>query len=222
MKNNQFSPFIQQISQRIFAEMRKLKTTELGRLTVEAFQSVEKWPICLVLDNVRSMNNVGSMFRTSDAFLVKTMFLCGITACPPHREITKTAIGAEKSVWSWNGNSVFQPEPQVVIREPQTLEMNLLVYNGLCSRSLTKSISIEPLLTPNLLTVNGDGFNQNLKINNLPAGSRMSIKNRWGQEIFSSDNYQNDWSPPSDFTTGFYLLVLPNGEFCNNWLQVVR
>lgn len=95
MKNNQFSPFIQQISLRIFAEMRKLKTTELGRLSVEEFQSVEKWPICLVLDNVRSMNNVGSMFRTSDAFLVKTMFLCGITGCPPHREITKTAIGAE-------------------------------------------------------------------------------------------------------------------------------
>lgn len=107
MKNNQFSPFIQQISQRIFAEMRKLKTTELGRLTVEAFQSVEKWPICLVLDNVRSMNNVGSMFRTSDAFLVKTMFLCGITACPPHREITKTAIGAEKSVhWEYNQSTL--------------------------------------------------------------------------------------------------------------------
>lgn len=103
MKNNQFSPFIQQISLRIFAEMRKLKTTELGRLSVEAFQSIEKWPICLVLDNVRSMNNVGSMFRTSDAFLVKTMFLCGITGCPPHREITKTAIGAEKSVhWEYH------------------------------------------------------------------------------------------------------------------------
>ncbi len=107
MKNNQFSPFIQQISLRIFAEMRKLKTTELGRLSVEEFQSVEKWPICLVLDNVRSMNNVGSMFRTSDAFLVKTMYLCGITGCPPHREITKTAIGAEKSVvWEYHQSTL--------------------------------------------------------------------------------------------------------------------
>lgn len=107
MKNNQFSPFIQQISVRIFAKMRKLKTTELGRLSVEEFQSVEKWPICLVLDNVRSMNNVGSMFRTSDAFLVKTMFLCGITGCPPHREITKTAIGAEKSVhWEYQESTL--------------------------------------------------------------------------------------------------------------------
>jgi len=107
MKNNQFSPFIQQISLRIFAKMRKLKTTELGRLSVEEFQTVEKWPICLVLDNVRSMNNVGSMFRTSDAFLVKTMFLCGITGCPPHREITKTAIGAEKSVqWEYHESTL--------------------------------------------------------------------------------------------------------------------
>jgi 23S rRNA (guanosine2251-2'-O)-methyltransferase len=107
MKNNQFSPFIQQISLRIFAIMRKLKTTELGRMSVTEFKSAEKWPICLVLDNIRSMNNVGSMFRTSDAFLVKTMFLCGITACPPHRDITKTAIGAENSVnWEYHKNTL--------------------------------------------------------------------------------------------------------------------
>jgi 23S rRNA (guanosine2251-2'-O)-methyltransferase len=107
MKNNQFSPFIQQISIRIFAIMRKLKTTELGRMSVTEFKSAEKWPICLVLDNIRSMNNVGSMFRTSDAFLVKSMYLCGITACPPHRDITKTAIGAENSVhWEYHKNTM--------------------------------------------------------------------------------------------------------------------
>ena len=107
MKNNQFSPFIQQISIRIFAIMRKLKTTELGRMSVTEFKSAEKWPICLVLDNIRSMNNVGSLFRTSDAFLVKTMYLCGITACPPHRDITKTAIGAENSVhWEYHKNTM--------------------------------------------------------------------------------------------------------------------
>ena len=107
MKNNQFSPFIQQISIRIFAILRKLKTTELGRMSVTEFKSAEKWPICLVLDNIRSMNNVGSMFRTSDAFLVKTMYLCGITACPPHRDITKTAIGAENSVhWEYHKNTM--------------------------------------------------------------------------------------------------------------------
>jgi tRNA G18 (ribose-2'-O)-methylase SpoU len=107
MKNNQFSPFIQQISIRIFAIMRKLKTTELGRMSVTEFKTAEKWPICLVLDNIRSMNNVGSMFRTSDAFLVKTMYLCGITACPPHRDINKTAIGAENSVhWEYHKNTM--------------------------------------------------------------------------------------------------------------------
>ena len=107
MKNNQFSPFIQQISIRIFAILRKLKTTELGRMSVTEFKTAEKWPICLVLDNIRSMNNVGSMFRTSDAFLVKTMYLCGLTACPPHRDITKTAIGAENSVhWEYHKNTM--------------------------------------------------------------------------------------------------------------------
>ena len=76
-------------------------------MSVTEFKSAEKWPICLVLDNIRSMNNVGSMFRTSDAFLVKTMYLCGITACPPHRDITKTAIGAENSVyWEYHKSTM--------------------------------------------------------------------------------------------------------------------
>lgn len=78
--------------------MRKLRTSDLGRLTLEEFKTATKSPFCVVLDNVRSMNNVGSIFRTSDAFLIDTLYLCGITAQPPHRDITKTAIGAENSV----------------------------------------------------------------------------------------------------------------------------
>lgn len=70
----------------------------LGRLSVDQFKEATKWPFVVVLDNVRSMNNVGSVMRTCDAFLCSQMFLCGITATPPHREITKTAIGAENSV----------------------------------------------------------------------------------------------------------------------------
>lgn len=78
--------------------MRKLKITELNRLTNEEFQEKEKLPLIVVLDNVRSLFNVGSVFRTSDAFLVEEIFLCGITSTPPHTEIHKTALGAENTV----------------------------------------------------------------------------------------------------------------------------
>ncbi|WP_340153579.1 RNA methyltransferase [uncultured Marivirga sp.] len=78
--------------------MRKLANEELNRLEVDEFKKVKKNPIVLVLDNVRSMNNVGSAFRTGDAFLIEKIYLCGITAQPPHREINKTALGATETV----------------------------------------------------------------------------------------------------------------------------
>lgn len=78
--------------------MRKLKTIEMQRLTVEEFQQADKLPLVIVLDDVRSLYNVGSVFRTGDAFRVEAIYLCGITACPPHPEIHKTALGGEDSV----------------------------------------------------------------------------------------------------------------------------
>jgi len=82
--------------------MKKLKLTELGRLTLEAYQETTKVDLVVVLDNIRSAMNVGSIFRTCDAMAVKNLILCGITATPPNREITKTAIGATDSVdWKY-------------------------------------------------------------------------------------------------------------------------
>lgn len=81
--------------------MRKLKISELKRKSVTEFRNAEKSGIVIVLDNVRSLNNIGSIFRTADAFLVDHICLCGITATPPHRDIHKTALGATESVaWS--------------------------------------------------------------------------------------------------------------------------
>ncbi len=81
---------------------RKLKLWELNRLTNEEFKHQEKFPIIVVLDNIRSLNNIGSFFRTSDAFNVQKIYLCGITAQPPNREIQKTALGATESVeWEY-------------------------------------------------------------------------------------------------------------------------
>ena len=82
--------------------MRKLKITELNRLSAEEFKNVEKLPLVVVLDNIRSLHNIGSVFRTSDAFRVANIYLCGITATPPHAEIHKTALGAEDTVdWKY-------------------------------------------------------------------------------------------------------------------------
>lgn len=78
--------------------MKKLVLEELGRVSVEQFKKIEKMPVCIVLDNVRSLHNVGSAFRTADAFKVERIFLTGITGTPPHREIEKTALGATQSV----------------------------------------------------------------------------------------------------------------------------
>lgn len=82
--------------------MRKLRTHELGRISAEEYKQVEKTPIVVVLDNIRSCNNIGSVFRTSDALLIEAIHLCGITATPPNKEIHKTALDAEKSVpWEY-------------------------------------------------------------------------------------------------------------------------
>lgn len=77
---------------------RKLKLQELGRISVSDFKESEKTPIIIVLDNIRSLNNIGSVFRSSDAFRIEKIYLCGITAQPPHRDIHKTALGATESV----------------------------------------------------------------------------------------------------------------------------
>ena len=82
---------------------KKLQNEELHRISPEAFKKASKMPVILLLDNVRSLNNVGSVFRTSDAFRIEKIYLCGITATPPNREIHKTALGAEDSVaWEYS------------------------------------------------------------------------------------------------------------------------
>lgn len=88
-------------------EHRKLKITELNRISAEEFKKADKLPLVVVLDNIRSLHNIGSVFRTSDAFRVECIYLCGITATPPHPEMHKTALGAEFTVdWKYVNNAV--------------------------------------------------------------------------------------------------------------------
>lgn len=89
--------------------MKKLKLEELGRISVDEFKGAEKIPVCILLDNVRSLHNVGSAFRTADAFRIEKIYLTGITGTPPHREIQKTALGATESV-SWE----YHEKPEMI------------------------------------------------------------------------------------------------------------
>ncbi len=101
--------------------MKKLSMEQLNRISVSEFQDEAKFPLVLILDDIRSMNNVGSLFRTADAFAVEHLYLCGITAQPPHKEIHKTALGATESVsWSY--------EKSVVDLVKRLKEEQFLVY----------------------------------------------------------------------------------------------
>jgi len=85
--------------------MKKLKNSELNRIDISTFKSIKKTPLIIILDDIRSLNNIGSIFRTCDAFKIEKIYLCGITATPPNRKITKTAIGATESVdWEYYEN----------------------------------------------------------------------------------------------------------------------
>ena len=120
--------------------MRKLKTNELNRLSVSEFKNTPKNKVVIVLDNVRSLHNVGSIFRTSDAFSVEKIMLCGITGTPPHREIRKTAIGAENSV-NWQ----YYPTTQDAIDE-----LGKDQYKIIAVEQTTNSIPLAKDNLPNL------------------------------------------------------------------------
>lgn len=118
--------------------IQKLSNSELNRIDVDEFKKIEKLPIRIILDNVRSLSNVGSIFRTSDAFLIKEIILCGITATPPHREIQKTALGATETVdWRY-----FETTDEAV---KKLKEDNVLIF---AIEQATGSISLEKFVFP--------------------------------------------------------------------------
>ncbi|MCD4834299.1 MAG: RNA methyltransferase [Bacteroidales bacterium] len=114
--------------------MRKLKNSELNRLSIEEFKKTGKTPLVVVLDNIRSLNNIGSVFRTSDAFLTEKIILCGITAKPPHKDIHKTALGATESVnWEYTESTIdavtkLKNEGYIIVSIEQT-EKAIMLQN---------------------------------------------------------------------------------------------
>ena len=117
--------------------MRKIQNDELARLTVDEFKLAEKRPVIIVLDDIRSLNNIGSVFRTADAFLIEAIYLCGISATPPHRDIHKTALGAEETVdWKYFNNAVeavgLLKQNDFLIYAVEQVENSISLYEFKC------------------------------------------------------------------------------------------
>ena len=119
--------------------MRKLKNSELGRLNVEDFKKTDKIPLIVILDNIRSLNNIGSVFRTSDAFLIEKIYLCGITAQPPHKDIHKTALGATESV-AWE----YVEDTLTLIKKMKNLKIKVLAIEQAENSIMLQDFTIEP------------------------------------------------------------------------------
>ena len=146
--------------------MRKLKITEMGRMNAEEFKASEKMPLIVVLDDVRSMYNVGSVFRTADAFRVEAIYLCGITAQPPHPEIHKTALGAEDTV-------AWQYFPTALDAVHALKQQGYTVYSIEQCEGSTPLQTLQTLPSPSLQ--GGSGISSNEDTNeqsnySLPAG----------------------------------------------------
>lgn len=118
--------------------MRKLKNNELNRISVAEFKTTPKTPLIVVLDNIRSLNNIGSVFRTSDAFLIEKIYLCGITATPPNKDIHKTALGATESV-AWE----YVEDTLSLIKKLKEAKVNVLAIEQ--AENSTKLDTFQPI-----------------------------------------------------------------------------
>ena len=119
--------------------MRKLANEELHRLSVAAYKDSEKIPVIVILDNIRSLNNIGSVFRTADAFAIEKIYLCGITACPPHKDIHKTALGATESV-AWE----YAPDICALLAELQEQQVKTIAIEQVEGATLLDCFVAEP------------------------------------------------------------------------------
>ncbi|PCI09117.1 MAG: RNA methyltransferase [Flavobacteriaceae bacterium] len=119
--------------------MRKLKNSELDRLDVEGFKNTSKIPLIVILDNIRSLNNIGSVFRTSDAFVIEKIYLCGITAKPPHKEIHKTALGATDSI-AWE----YVEDTLELIKRLKDLNIKVASIEQADNATMLQDFNVEP------------------------------------------------------------------------------
>lgn len=119
--------------------MQKLTNPQLQRLDVEAYKKSEKTPIIVILDDIRSLNNIGSVFRTCDAFRIEKIYLCGITACPPHKDIHKTALGATESV-DWQ----YHPSAKDIVLSLQKDDIQVIAVEQVHQSTMLNNFTPQP------------------------------------------------------------------------------
>lgn len=142
----------------------------------------------------------------------------------PGLQVVNNSQGGINFLWDFgDGKQVRTFETTHLYPDTGTYHIRLIAENSRCYDTVVKTISIKPFLAPNLITANTDGKNEALTFNNWEPGWKLEIYNRWGRRIFFTDNYQNNWIPPSERSgTYFYAVTFPNGKACKAWLQVVR
>lgn len=141
---------------------------------------------------------------------------------PPELILKNNSVGANAYRWSWDGNFSEEKEPRIVPDKTKTLNIRLDAIRGACVKSYSEDIEVEALSAPNLITLNGDGKNDNFRIENLPLKTSLQIRNRWGELLYSNPDYQGDWYPEGGDDTVFYVLKLANGTRCHGWIYISR
>ena len=179
--------------------MRKLRTIEMKRLSLTEFKEAEKLPLIVVLDDVRSLYNVGSVFRCGDAFRIEAVYLCGITACPPNAEIHKTALGGEDSV-AWK----YFEKTEDAVR--QLHDDGYFVYSIEQVEGSTKLQNLHESIN---ISSHDNAQNDNLAVGQASKGISLSMNNATGNDIPAVENTCEN-SSNSSGTQLRYAVILGN------------
>ncbi len=139
----------------------------------------------------------------------------------PRVQIENKSLGADRQIWTWNGQFSFDEIPVLQVDGRDSIRLSLLVYKGLCLNEMTRMIPLGALRPPNLITLQEDGLNDEFRILNLPEGSSLEIRDRWGKLLLQGENYQSNWKPEKEGVY-FYQLRFPDGGSCRSWIQAVR
>ena len=138
----------------------------------------------------------------------------------PKLRLINKSKGADRYLWIWDGKSSSEEIPEILISEQDSLKLKLQVFKGICLKEKEMTFPVHRLKPPNLITMKVDGLNDEFRIDNLPEGTGLEIRDRWGKLVSKFDDYKNDWKPLNGGTY-FYRLTFRQGTSCNGWLQAV-
>jgi len=200
--------------------------TELTGSSVSyIFPTRGNYSLSLISEKGNCVDSIRRQFIINDPpllleamFELKTIYSDCITE--PKLRVTNKSLGADRFLWIWDGKSSSEEIPEILISEQDSLKLKLQVYKGICLKEKEMTLAVHRLRPPNLITMQADGLNDEFWIENLPEGTGLEIRDRWGKLIGRFDDYKNDWKP-ANRGTYFYRLTFSGGDSCNGWLQAV-